>query len=262
MSYFEVPDIFYEVKGDKAATFLHGQLTNSIKTLKNGECNYNLLLTLKGKVLADLYVYKKEDKFYFSCAPQAEPIIITHLKKMAPLSRVELIPYPTCVFHVLGANKAGVSFKTDRLGIEGYDVWDLDKPEGEIIPPETQECIRIENKITRWGIDFNDENLPQEALLDRALHFNKGCYLGQEIIARLHYKGHVNKIIGLLKSDTEMKKGDEIYYEKKAIGKITSSVYSKNYKSWMALGYLPYKLKDSNSAFEVGKSRIKTTLVV
>lgn len=257
MSYFQIPAVFYEVKGEKAATFLHGQLTNSIKTLKNGECNYNLLLSIKGKVLADLYVYKKEDKFFFSCDPQAETIILTHLKKMAPLSRIELILHTLNLFHVLGEQ----TFQTNRLGIPGYDVWNK-KPEGDVLHMHEIEQIRIENKITKWNVDFNEDNLPQEALLDRALHFNKGCYLGQEIIARLHYKGHVNKMIGLLKCDGKIKEADEIYHEEKVIGKITSSVFSEKYQAWIALGYVPYKLKDSAERFFVGNNNIGAHLIL
>jgi len=105
---------------------------------------------------------------------------------------------------------------------------------------QVQEVLRIEAGIPRYGVDMDEDNLLLETGLDRAVSFHKGCYLGQEVIERIHSRGHVNrKLIGMvLEGDSAAKRADEIHGEKQQIGNVTSSVISPALKCPLALGYV------------------------
>ncbi len=105
---------------------------------------------------------------------------------------------------------------------------------------QVQEVLRIEAGIPRYGVDMDEDNLLLETGLDRAVSFKKGCYLGQEVIERIHSRGHVNrKLIGIvLEGDSAAMPADAIHAEKQQIGNVTSSVISPALKGPLALGYV------------------------
>lgn len=105
---------------------------------------------------------------------------------------------------------------------------------------QAQEILRIEMGIPRYGADMDEQNLLLETGLDHAVSFDKGCYLGQEVVERIHSRGHVNrKLVGmLLEGDTPAQRDDPITVEEKEIGKVTSSVFSPARKRALALGYI------------------------
>ena len=220
----------YFVSGEKAAAFLHGQFTNDIKGLSPGQGNYNLLLTQKGKVRADLFIYRDEGGFYLLIPKPFSEIVISHLQKLATLSRVKIAE--TQNFAFLQPQIADLPFNLDKT-------------------------TRVENGVPLVGHDVTEENFPQEGRLDHALHFNKGCYLGQEIIARLHYRGHVNKILSrfVVESEESVPEGEPIFFEDKAVGKITSSVFSPKFQNNVVLGYVPYNQKDESRFFQMGNHK-------
>jgi len=111
------------------------------------------------------------------------------------------------------------------------------------IGSETLEVLRIEAGIPRYGIDMDETNVVTEANLDDAVSFTKGCYVGQEIIARIKYRGHVaKKLTGvILEQETRLETGARILsQDEKDIGRITSSVFSPRLKRTVALGYVKY----------------------
>src|SRR5262249_39272971 len=122
--------------------------------------------------------------------------------------------------------------------------------------------LRVEQGIAKLGVDATEANLPQEARLSRALHFDKGCYLGQEIIARLHFKGHVNKILAGLKIENALppQQGAPIFEGEKEAGKITSVIFSPKLNVWLALGYVPYASNEVGQEFSVGENKITALL--
>jgi glycine cleavage system T protein len=108
------------------------------------------------------------------------------------------------------------------------------------IGEEAQEILRIEAGIPRYGVDFTEDNLLLEVGLDNAVSFNKGCYLGQEVVERIRSRGHVNKkLVGLsLEGQESASPGDVITVADKAVGTITSSVHSPRLGKPVALGYV------------------------
>jgi glycine cleavage system T protein len=102
------------------------------------------------------------------------------------------------------------------------------------------DILRLEAGIPRYGVDMDENNLLLETGLDHAVSFHKGCYLGQEVIERIHSRGHVNKKLAglILEGEAPALRGDPICFDGKEIGKITSSRLSPAVKRPIALGYV------------------------
>lgn len=117
---------------------------------------------------------------------------------------------------------AGKSFSVRWIGVQALDI------------------LRLEAGIPRYGVDMDEDNLLLETGLDDAVSFHKGCYLGQEVIERIHSRGHVNKKLSglILQGEEPAHRGDPITVSSKEIGKITSSHFSPVLKRPIALGYL------------------------
>lgn len=304
--YFPLDVSIVRVAGEKAAVFLNGQFTNDIKNLKEGEANYNLFLTQKGKVIADLTVHRVRDDFLLAIPGSFAPRVVDHLSRLAPLSHVTLTDETErfAPFHAIGdtaflpllckegsgeveqgaprdlpplhppLQKGGTAFIMNRIGVEGFDCIVPREGEKEFLAAlqqnglseldsAAQEIIRVENGIALVGVDATEENLPQEANLMRAISLTKGCYLGQEVVARLHYRGHVNRILVGLKIDgNKPSEGDSIFNEDKEVGKITSATFSPTLNAPLTLGYVPYTKKDPGTRFEIGTQRATKAVVV
>jgi folate-binding protein YgfZ len=105
------------------------------------------------------------------------------------------------------------------------------------------EMARIEAGIPRFGADMDESNIPLECGIEaRAVSYNKGCYIGQEVINRIHSIGHVNKELRSLRLADSLKqlpmKGDKLFHENKEVGYVTSAVKSAALKANLALGYV------------------------
>ncbi|HEX9444310.1 MAG TPA: aminomethyltransferase family protein [Candidatus Binatia bacterium] len=105
---------------------------------------------------------------------------------------------------------------------------------------EAGEILRIEAGLPRYGVDMDEDTLLLETGLDHAVSFQKGCYLGQEVIERVHSRGHVNKKLAglMLDGKSPARRGDRISAGDREIGRITSSVFSPKINRVIALGYL------------------------
>jgi folate-binding protein YgfZ len=113
----------------------------------------------------------------------------------------------------------------------------------QAVSAEMLETLRIEAGIARYGMDMDETNVVTETNLDEAVSFTKGCYIGQEIIARIRYRGHVaKKLTGIiLENDLTLERGARILsHEEKEIGRVTSSTLSPYLARTVALGYVKY----------------------
>jgi folate-binding protein YgfZ len=124
------------------------------------------------------------------------------------------------------------------------------------------EILRIEAGIPRFGVDMDDTNVVTEANQDDAVSYTKGCYIGQEIIARIKYRGHVaKKLVGLsFKEDANVSSGDLIKsVDDKEIGRITSATYSPQLKHKIALGYVKYDYIAAGTSARVNERAAQVT---
>ena len=163
--------------------------------------------------------------------------------------------------------------RVDRTSRGGYDfiverqnlpvVWHLILASGknEGVQPvgfESFNVHRIEAGIPWYGLDMDENTLPIEAGLEKdAISFNKGCYIGQESVARITYRGHVNrKLVGLSLSGIHpASKGDKISKDGQEVGWVTSSAYSPNLKIAIALGYLRREVLEPGTSVFIGIRR-------
>src|SRR5205807_9681824 len=129
----------------------------------------------------------------------------------------------------------------------------LMKSGAQTVDPETAETLRIEAGIARYGIDMDETTIVSETNLDDAVSFTKGCYIGQEIIARIKYRGHVAKKLSGLVFDGEVKLevAAKIRAADKEIGRITSFVLSPALQRTVALGYLKYGFLAADTSVKV-----------
>ena len=128
------------------------------------------------------------------------------------------------------------------------------------VTEEVAECVRVEHGRPRFGLELDETVIPQEAdLNERAVSFSKGCYVGQETVARLHYRGKPNRHLRGVRLSSPARTGDEITFEGKAVGRIASVAQSP------ALGPLALALvrreAPAGSAVTVGADQISATVV-
>ncbi len=103
----------------------------------------------------------------------------------------------------------------------------------------TLEVLRVEAGVPLFGTDMTETTIPLEANLEKSIHYNKGCYIGQEVIARATYRGQMNKkLMGVMLGQHELQKGAELLKEGKRVGRVTSVVRSEKAKQFIALAYV------------------------
>jgi folate-binding protein YgfZ len=157
---------------------------------------------------------------------------------------------------------------TDRCGLGGIDVivprsarlkirqcLMEEKSLVDIVPVtlETLNVVRVESGIPWYGIDVDDSQLPLEARLEKTISYSKGCYLGQEIIARCTFRGHLNrKLMGLiLEGEAMVFARDPVFQETRQVGWVTSPVYSPTLHCPIALAYLRQEVWQEGTSLEI-----------
>ena len=139
---------------------------------------------------------------------------------------------------------AGEGIRNDDYGVEAFESWAEEEREAAE-PDEELERLRIEAGTPVWGRELDETILPAEAGLDEThVSFTKGCYPGQEPIARLHYRGRPNRRLRVLEVDAASP-GDEIFLDEKAVGRVTSAVPGR------ALGYVRREVPD-DAVLQIG----------
>jgi folate-binding protein YgfZ len=211
------------VSGPDAAPFLERMLSNAVETLAQGESCDALLLTPKARVIAPLRVVRRaEDDFLLLTEPGLGEPVRRELSRFRLASRAEIEPEEHTSYVVLGAADGGIPIPD--YGVPAVEVLD-EAPEGEPVPPEELERLRIEARTPAWGKELDDRVLPAEAgLVERSVSLTKGCFPGQEPIARLHYRGHANRGLRVLELDEPPASEAEVVHGDKVVGRVTSAV--------------------------------------
>jgi folate-binding protein YgfZ len=211
------PRAFLRVAGPDAADYLQRMVSNDVEALAVGEACDALLLTAKARVIAPLRVLRRgEEDFLVLTEPELGDTVRTQLLRTRFAAKVEVEPEEHESWLVLG----------------GEEVLD-DRPAGDEVGEEELERWRIEAGIPRWGREIDEQILPAEAGLDEThISFSKGCYPGQEPIARQRYRGKVNRKLRVLDVEGDATPGTELLLDGKRVGRITSMVPG------VALGYV------------------------
>ncbi len=229
-----------ELTGADRQRFANAYLTCEVKGLTPGGGAYGFLTSTQGRILSDAVVLAQEDRLWMEVGPGQEGPIADHLKKYILADRVEIRPLVDVQpVSLAGPRAAGIlSPEADLpgdawaharhtvLGTEvrlqrggpavpwDYTLWVLASDAPQLLANleregahragfEVLEILRVEKGLPRFGLDYGPGNFPQETGLEEAVSYTKGCYLGQEVVARIHYRGGVQKMLRGLIFDGE-----------------------------------------------------------
>jgi folate-binding protein YgfZ len=248
------------VSGPDAAEYLQGQLTNDIEALEPGQGCYAALLDRKGHLSSDLRVLRLESgELWVDLEPGPAEAVLKHLRtysigrdvevedvtaRWAIVSLIGPRAGELSGFEGLGAEHAQRSRQwdgADVLGVAtdvGIDL--LAQAEGAEpleaalasagavrVSDEAAEIVRVESGRPRFGLDMSSEHMPAEAgIVDRAVDFEKGCYIGQEPVARLHYRGKPNRTLRGLRLSAAAAHGDPLLLGEREVGTVGTASLS------------------------------------
>ena len=247
------------VGGTEAGEYLQGQLTNEIQALAPGEGCYAALLDRKGHMQGDMRVLCFGDALRLDLEPVAGDAVMRHLSmyKVGRDVAVEEITDDIAVVSVIGpaatelalagplgpehahreitvgtvaatavASDGGVDLFV--AAADAADVRDSLHERGVVAVSEAAaEIVRVEGGRPRFGHEMTSATLPAEAgINERAVSFTKGCYIGQETVARLHYKGKPNRYLRGLRLALPVADGDSVLLGERELGTIGTAVVS------------------------------------
>jgi folate-binding protein YgfZ len=247
--------------GTEAKPFLTGQVTNDIEALEPGHGQYAALLTPKGKMLADLRVLDTGEELLLICERAGLQAVFDTIRRFSLGHDVELhkrtvqqgllslVGPRSCAVGGVDETAAGEEHMNARASIGGADVLlvrtdlgvdvvcaaeDTESVRAALVAAgavevseDAAEILRIESGRPRHGVELDETVIPQEAgLNERAVSFTKGCYVGQETVARLHWRGKPNRHLRGLRLGTPAPVGTELLRGEKVVGRIASAVES------------------------------------
>jgi tRNA-modifying protein YgfZ len=216
------PRDFVAVRGRDAEPYLQAMVSNDVERLAIGDACEALLLTAKARVIAPLVVWRRGvDDFLLLTEPGLGERVRSALLRTRFASKCE-IELETHSSVVVFGDADGIP--TADYGVPAVEV--LDGSLEPTVSEDELELLRIKAGTPRLGREIDDRILPAEAGLDRrAIDFAKGCYPGQEPIARQHYRGRVNRSLRVLALEgDELPEYDaELVLDGKAVGRVTSA---------------------------------------
>ena len=238
-----------KLTGPQRIWFLQNTITTDVEGVQDGRWVESFLLEPKGKVFAHFRVAVLGDEVWLETDSDAADLA-ERLLSMRFRTKVEIEAVDRSRTTVIGpgARRFGgpdeatldpvsLTFAGTLDDVPVADVYEVDAGSiaalAEIPPadPLVYEILRIEAAMPAFGVDYGTENLPQEAGLTRAVSVEKGCYIGQETIARIHFRGHINKVVRPLRLqevDPSSAVGRDLSHEGQKVGRITSAVLSPN----------------------------------
>lgn len=200
-------------------------LSNDVAALGVGESCEALLLTPKARVIAPLVVARRgEEEYLVLTEPELGETVRVQLTRMRLGAKAEIAPEEHESFLALGTDEGGIANRD--YGVPAVEVLDRPPPDLPELSADELELLRIRARTPRFGREIDDRVLPAEAgLVERAVSFTKGCYPGQEPVARLHHRGHANRGLRVLALDVhEPPPYDaEVSLDQKVVGRITSA---------------------------------------
>ena len=258
-----------EVSGKDRLSFLHNVLTNDIKSLKPGSRTEACLLTAQATIVAVLNILCCDDFVWLLCDPKVKDRLQKALEKLIIMEQVSLKDrtheFQLISVHGPQANEliSSISnqappekiFRVNLIGEKGYGILFSTKDSASFketiaeeagyhemieVKEEAMEIMRISAAIPKYGIDYDETNIPLECRLEHTISFTKGCFPGQEIIARLMARGGVSKKLSgmVLKGEATPNRKDRLWDQTIEAGFVTSATYDPILKKTIALGYL------------------------
>jgi folate-binding protein YgfZ len=247
------------VSGPDAAEYLQGQLTNDVEALEPGDGQYSALLDRKGHMQADMRVLRPEpEEIWIDTEPEAIAATRRHLEMYSIGRDVKVgdVGAERAILSLIGPRsveiagtaalpenscEASLVAGVECLGVGTRNGIDLIVAAGEAerlrdallgagavaVAPQAVEILRIEQGVPRFGAEMGTETMPAEAgIVEAAVSFTKGCYIGQETVARLHYKGRPNRHLRGLRLSAPAAPGTPLLLGEKEVGKLGGAAVS------------------------------------
>jgi|ERR1043166_133824 folate-binding protein YgfZ len=262
------------VSGEDRVRFLNGQLTNDIRAATELRALEACILNAKGKMDAHVFVTGRADSFLLDGDAQLRGSLPPRLERyiIADDVQVEDLTEQLSILHVLSSEKPTTDADStitasDRFAAPGWDVWVPNKLRDQVIArlskqfrfcnSDCAETFRIERGIPHWGRELTPEIIPLEANLEsRCIDYEKGCYIGQEVISRMKMSGQRNKqLCGLVSRTAPLASGMRLYApqaEGKEIGWITSAGQSSRFGRNLALAYIKRGFNSTGATLTAG----------
>jgi folate-binding protein YgfZ len=233
------------VTGQERAWFLDQILTQSFQDMEPGEARDAALITVHGRMTGYMEAVCTDEAFLLHLEPDLGKVVGSTLQRYILATRVEVSDVTDDFGLVLMAGPGwreaasglatGVVQPTSSLGLDAGYVWtprtetgaaiaSIQRAGGGVISEDELEAIRISQGVPRWGREMDEKTFPQEAGVDeRAVHYEKGCYLGQEAMAKIHFRGKVNRRLARLRADAPVPAGADVLLAGAMVGKVTSA---------------------------------------
>jgi len=259
------------VTGPEAGSFLQGMVTNDVEALAAGQSCHAAMLTVKGAMVADVRVLRRANDFVVDTGPGRGATAKDFLNKYLISEDAEVLDAPElAVLGLVGPKAMEVANALPAGLVEGQLVSSLggvdllvsrsrlDEVRAALkelptLSQDTVEVWRVEKAVPLFGKDMTEVTIPLEANLEHAIHYKKGCYIGQEVIARATYRGQMNKkLVQLLVGEATPEWKAELKIGDRKVGFITSVVKSEKFGQHLALGYVHRDFLTSGSKFELG----------
>ena len=278
-----------KVTGEDRVRWLNGMTTNSIQQLKPGEANYNFFLSSQGRIQGDAIALMLENSLLLGTAADRVPALIELLDRFIIMDDVVLSEHPSFGLLVAGPQAASIlatiGIPADDLAalqftaidnwrgqkiavlhaysplVPRFEIWSessdtiaqltevLTGSAASLVDDEAVNHLRILEGTPLYGTDIRDRELPQETSQTRALHFAKGCYLGQEIVERIRSRGNVHRTFHAFQLTGELPSANTILEtDGKAIGELTSvaAIPLASAPVQFALGYIRREALERN----------------
>ena len=292
--------------GSDREKFLHGQVTNEIMRLPVGQGTYAALVTAKGKLETDLFAYKLQEELLLDFEPGLTQKVTDRLSKYIIAEDVQIVDVAPhyALLSIQGPRSAELLANlsiVQSLPTKPFQWTKTESPSGDLYlicnsrygPPgfdlfvpiaeapqiaeklsssiklvgiDACEVSRIENAIPRFGIDMDETNLAPEALRENAISYAKGCYIGQEVIARIRTYGQVAKALRLLRLPDDLEhlpaRGEKLFKEQREVGFITSAAISPLHGGQVALAYVRREANAPGESLTLGSPSGKIARVL
>jgi folate-binding protein YgfZ len=249
----------FRIAGTDWFRFLNGQITNDLRKATETIAIEACVLNAKGKTNAHIFVSALGESFLVDAEPELRETLRNRLERyvIADDVQIEDVTDQFSLFHVLSEESPrpehGRIVSVRRLAEPGWDIWSdaalhdavwqqLSSAFG-FVDSAVAEVMRIEQGIPRWGSELTEEIIPIEANLEqRTIDYEKGCYIGQEVISRIKMSGQTNKrLCGLISlDDVPLRPGIKLAASAagREVGWVTSAAHSERLGKEVALGYV------------------------
>jgi len=262
----------FRITGADRFRFLQGQITNDLRKATETLAIETCVLNAKGKMEAHIFLCVLAEGFLVDVEPDLREKLRTRLERYVIADDVEIqdVTDQFSLFHVLAQksppSEYGRIVSVRRFAEPGWDVWS-DSAGNDVVwrrlslvfaflDSAAAELMRIERGVPRWGSELTEEIIPIEANLEeRTIDYEKGCYIGQEVISRIKMSGQTNKRLCGLISLNDMPLQPRVKLaassnDGKEVGWITSATYSDRLGKEIALGYVKRGFNETGTKLE------------